>query len=62
MPTRSSNPTVTSFEQRLARWRARGACMATASGHGGHHADVLGLLKAGDHVSLAVDVRLDHQA
>lgn len=47
---RTSNPTVTSFEQRLAALEGTEACMATASGMSAIMLMCFSLLKAGDHV------------
>lgn len=48
--TRTSNPTVTSFEQRLAAMEGTEAAIATASGMSAILLMCMGLLKAGDHV------------
>ncbi|MDO5652505.1 MAG: O-succinylhomoserine sulfhydrylase [Brachymonas sp.] len=48
--TRTGNPTVTSFEQRLAALEGAEACIATATGMSAVLLMCLGLLKAGDHV------------
>ena len=50
---RSSNPTVTSFEQRLAALEGTQACMATASGMSAIMLMCFSLLKAGDHVIIS---------
>ena len=47
---RYGNPTVASFEQRLAAMEGTEACMATASGMSAILMMCMGLLKAGDHV------------
>lgn len=47
---RYGNPTVASFEQRLAAMEGMEACMSTASGMSAILLMCLGLLKAGDHV------------
>ena len=47
---RYGNPTVTSFERRLAAMEGAEACMSTASGMSAILMMCLGLLKAGDHV------------
>src|SRR5574343_316860 len=47
---RYGNPTVASFEQRLAAMEGTQACMSTASGMSAILMMCLGLLKAGDHV------------
>ena len=48
--TRTANPTVTSFEQRLAAMEGTQAAVATASGMSAILLMCLALLKAGDHV------------
>ena len=50
---RSSNPTVTSFEQRLAALEGAQACIATASGMSAVMLMCFSLLKAGDHVIIS---------
>lgn len=50
---RSSNPTVTSFEQRLAALEGTQACLATASGMSAIMLMCFSLLKAGDHVIIS---------
>lgn len=50
---RSSNPTVTSFEQRLAALEGAEACLATASGMAAVMLMCFSLLKAGDHVVIS---------
>ena len=50
---RSSNPTVTSFEQRLAALEGAQACMATASGMSAVMLMCFSLLKSGDHVIIS---------
>lgn len=47
---RYGNPTVTSFEQRLAALEGAPACISTASGMSAILMMCLGLLKSGDHV------------
>ncbi|WP_180684466.1 O-succinylhomoserine sulfhydrylase [Tepidicella baoligensis] len=47
---RSGNPTVTSFERRLAAMEGAEACLATASGMSAIMLMCFSLLKAGDHV------------
>ena len=47
---RYGNPTVASFEQRLAAMEGAEACMSTASGMSSILLMCMGLLKAGDHV------------
>lgn len=48
--SRTSNPTVTSFEQRLAALEGTEAAIAASSGMGAILMMCMGLLKAGDHV------------
>ncbi len=48
--SRFTNPTVRTFEQRLASLEGGEACVATASGMAAILATCLGLLQAGDHV------------
>ncbi|VAW69895.1 O-acetylhomoserine sulfhydrylase / O-succinylhomoserine sulfhydrylase, partial [hydrothermal vent metagenome] len=48
--SRFTNPTVRTFEQRLARLEAAECCVATASGMSAILATCLGLLKTGDHI------------
>ena len=48
--SRFSNPTVTTFQERLAALEGGEACVATASGMSAILACVMGLLKGGDHV------------
>lgn len=50
---RSGNPTVTSFEQRLAAMEGAEACMATASGMAAVMLMCFSLLKTGDHVIIS---------
>lgn len=50
---RTSNPTVTSFELRLAALEGTEAAIAAASGMGAILMMIMGLLKAGDHVVLS---------
>jgi O-succinylhomoserine sulfhydrylase len=50
---RSGNPTVSSFEQRLAAMEGTEACMATASGMAAVMLMCFSLLKAGDHVIIS---------
>ena len=50
---RSGNPTVTSFEMRLAAMEGAEACMATASGMASVMLMCFSLLKAGDHVIIS---------
>jgi O-succinylhomoserine sulfhydrylase len=48
--SRFTNPTVRTFEQRLASLEGAECCVATASGMSAITATVLGLLKTGDHI------------
>lgn len=48
--SRFSNPTVTTFEKRLAALEGAEACVATSSGMSAILAATMALLKAGDHV------------
>lgn len=48
--SRFTNPTVRTFEQRLAALEGGDSCVATASGMAAILSTCLGLLKAGDHV------------
>jgi len=48
--SRFTNPTVRTFEQRLASLEGAECCVATASGMSAITATILGLLKTGDHV------------
>ena len=48
--SRFTNPTVTSFQERLAALEGAEACVATASGMSAILATVMGLMKAGDHI------------
>ena len=50
---RTSNPTVTAFERRLAAMEGTEAAIATASGMGAILLMIMGLLKSGDHVVLS---------
>ncbi|MDQ8016554.1 MAG: O-succinylhomoserine sulfhydrylase [Bordetella sp.] len=50
---RTSNPTVTSFEQRLAAMEGTEAAIGAASGMGAILMMIMGLLKSGDHVVLS---------
>jgi len=50
---RTSNPTVTSFEQRLAALEGTEAAIGASSGMGAILMMIMGLLKAGDHVVLS---------
>lgn len=47
---RFSNPTVTTFQERLAALEGAEGCIATASGMSAIMATVMALLKAGDHI------------
>jgi O-succinylhomoserine sulfhydrylase len=51
--SRTSNPTVTSFERRLAALEGAETAVATASGMAAILLMIMGLLKAGDHVVLS---------
>jgi len=48
--SRFTNPTVRTFEQRLARLEGGECCVATASGMSAILATCLGILKTGDHI------------
>ncbi len=48
--SRFTNPTVRTFEQRLAALEGAESCVATASGMSAILSTCLGLLKAGDHI------------
>ena len=48
--SRFTNPTVTTFEERLAALEGAETCVATASGMSAILACVMGLLSAGDHI------------
>ncbi len=48
--SRFTNPTVRTFEERLASLEAAECCVATASGMSAITATILGLLKTGDHI------------
>ncbi len=48
--SRFTNPTVRTFEQRLASLEVAECCVATASGMSAITATILGLLKMGDHI------------
>ena len=50
---RTSNPTVTSFERRLAAMEGTEAAIAASSGMGAILLMIMGLLKAGDHVVIS---------
>ncbi|MDQ7998766.1 MAG: O-succinylhomoserine sulfhydrylase [Pseudomonadota bacterium] len=50
---RTSNPTVTSFEQRLAAMEGTEAAIGAASGMGAILMMIMGLLQSGDHVVLS---------
>ena len=54
--SRFTNPTVRTFEQRLAALEGGAACVATASGMGAILATCLTLLKSGDHIVSAHDI------
>jgi O-succinylhomoserine sulfhydrylase len=48
--SRFTNPTVRTFEQRLASLEVAECCVATASGMSAITATIIGLLKTGDHI------------
>lgn len=48
--SRFTNPTVRTFEERLASLEGGQSCVATASGMSAILATIMGLLKAGDHI------------
>jgi O-succinylhomoserine sulfhydrylase len=48
--SRFSNPTVTTFQERLAALEGAESCVATASGMSAILATVMGLMKAGEHI------------
>jgi O-succinylhomoserine sulfhydrylase len=48
--SRFTNPTVRTFEERLASLEGGGSCVATSSGMAAIHATCAALLKAGDHI------------
>lgn len=48
--SRFTNPTVRTFEQRLASLEGAECCVATASGMAAITATIIGLLKTGDHI------------
>ncbi len=48
--SRFTNPTVRTFEQRLASMEGAECCVATASGMSAITATIIGLLKTGDHI------------
>jgi len=48
--SRFTNPTVRTFEQRLAALEGAECCVATASGMSAITATIIGLLQAGDHI------------
>jgi O-succinylhomoserine sulfhydrylase len=54
--SRFSNPTVTSFQERLAVLEGAEVCIATASGMSAILATCMGLLKAGDHIVSAAGI------
>ena len=51
--SRFANPTVATFEDRLAEIEGAEACRATASGMAAVHAALMGLVSAGDHIVAA---------
>jgi len=54
--SRFSNPTVASFQERLAALEGAEVCIATASGMSAILATCMGLLKAGDHIVSAAGI------
>ncbi len=54
--SRFTNPTVRTFEQRLAALEGGAACVATASGMAAILATCLGLLQSGDHIVSAGNI------
>ena len=54
--SRFTNPTVTTFEQRLAAMEGAEECIATSSGMAAILSTVMGLLKAGDHIVCSAGV------
>ncbi|MGB5308783.1 MAG: O-succinylhomoserine sulfhydrylase [Arenicellales bacterium] len=54
--SRFTNPTVTTFEKRLAAMEGADCCVATATGMSAILATCMGLLKAGDHVVAGRDL------
>ena len=54
--SRFTNPTVTTFEQRLAALEDAECCVATASGMAAILSCVMGLLKSGDHIVCSAGV------
>ncbi len=54
--SRFTNPTVRSFEQRLAALESAECCVATASGMSAILSTCMGLLKSGDHVVCSASV------
>lgn len=54
--SRFTNPTVRTFEQRLAALEGGAACVATASGMAAILATCLALLRSGDHIVSASDI------
>ena len=54
--SRFTNPTVTTFEKRLAALEGAEECIATASGMSAILSTVMGLLKAGDHIVCSASV------
>ncbi|MEI7445582.1 MAG: aminotransferase class I/II-fold pyridoxal phosphate-dependent enzyme, partial [Burkholderiales bacterium] len=54
--SRAGNPTVTSFQMRLAALEGAEACVATASGMSAIMATFMSLTRAGDHVVVAFEL------
>jgi len=54
--SRFTNPTVSTFEQRLAAMEGADCCVATSTGMSAILATCMGLLKAGDHVVAGRDL------
>lgn len=54
--SRFTNPTVTTFEQRLAALEGAECCIATSSGMAATLSCVMGLLKGGDHIVCSASV------
>jgi len=54
--SRFTNPTVTSFEERLAAMEGAEICIATSSGMSAIMACVMGLLSAGDHMVVSQSI------
>ena len=54
--SRYTNPTVRTFEQRLAALEGGEQCVATSSGMAATLSVIMGLLKSGDHIVCSRDV------